>query len=547
MLRDRGSRYGTFVNGEPVTERRAEPRRSHPPRAHRRHRAGVPDRGSEGDVGTARRLGRSPTFAQMAAILNGLRALGSGRVLDGGADAGARFGARRHQGGARVRHARQRRRASSSSRWPAAAAASTLPGTSFTTSAKIPREVFTTGKSRIVGDLMDGNLAGLHDGTIAVGIRHVLCVPLQVSADGPGAAGRRHGPRDRRAVSRRPRAEHDVVAAHAGRRSRRSPRRRRLRSRARASTPSRPRRRGIDRDLRVAAEIQRALLPDAAYRGARSCDLAARRVPCRTVGGDFFDYLRARTRRRSASHSATWRARGHRRRCSRRPCRAISPRRRRSATIPAHTMTRINRRCCVGRSKPGSPPCSTASLEPDGRLSYCNAGQEPPLVVQARGEACGGSRSGGPVLGLLSQARPTSSGTATLEPGDLVVVCSDGVTEARNAAGEEFGRERLIEALAGCHGLPAGGRARRSSWAPSATFRGSAPQADDITAMVVGSRRRGKPPLARRSRPSGALRRWFEAQPRWISHTIRGGRTGRVCPAAARREPCRSNSASTAR
>ena len=46
----------------------------------------------------------------------------------------------------------------------------------------------------------------------------------------------------------------------------------------------------IDRDLRIAAEIQRALLPDPNY-DSPLCDVAAASVPCRTVGGDFFDYL----------------------------------------------------------------------------------------------------------------------------------------------------------------------------------------------------------------------------------------------------------------
>ena len=46
----------------------------------------------------------------------------------------------------------------------------------------------------------------------------------------------------------------------------------------------------IDRDLRIAAEIQRALLPEPNY-DSPVCDVAAASVPCRTVGGDFFDYL----------------------------------------------------------------------------------------------------------------------------------------------------------------------------------------------------------------------------------------------------------------
>ena len=56
----------------------------------------------------------------------------------------------------------------------------TLSGQSFATSQKIPQEVFATGQERIVADLMDGNLAGQHLGTVALGIRHVLCTPLRV-------------------------------------------------------------------------------------------------------------------------------------------------------------------------------------------------------------------------------------------------------------------------------------------------------------------------------------------------------------------------------
>ena len=62
-----------------------------------------------------------------------------------------------------------------------------MPGTSFTTSAKIPREVFQTGESRIVGDLMEGNLAGQHDGTISEGRRArfaTVALPPDIGARG---------------------------------------------------------------------------------------------------------------------------------------------------------------------------------------------------------------------------------------------------------------------------------------------------------------------------------------------------------------------------
>ncbi len=85
-----------------------------------------------------------------------------------------------------------------------------------------------------------------------------------------------------------------------------------------------------------------------------------------------------------------------------------------------------------------------ASLDPRGTLRYINAGHLPPLLVRTRAGAVvellnGG---GGPVLGLLPHAGYAAQEVA-IEPGDLIVMYSDGVAEAMNAAGEEFGAERL--------------------------------------------------------------------------------------------------------
>ena len=56
----------------------------------------------------------------------------------------------------------------------------TLSGRTFETSRKIPETVFATGQQTIVEDLLDGDLAQLHTGTVALGIRHVLCTPLRL-------------------------------------------------------------------------------------------------------------------------------------------------------------------------------------------------------------------------------------------------------------------------------------------------------------------------------------------------------------------------------
>jgi sigma-B regulation protein RsbU (phosphoserine phosphatase) len=123
----------------------------------------------------------------------------------------------------------------------------------------------------------------------------------------------------------------------------------------------------------------------------------------------------------------------------------------------------------------------------DGRLRYCNAGQEPPVVIGREGVSW--LEAGGPVLGLLPAA-VYESGTVTLEPGDLVIVCSDGVTEARNMTDDEFGRGGLVDAVRLLHGARPEVVLDRLI-AAIREFSNGAQQTDDITALVIRYRGRG--------------------------------------------------------
>ena len=120
-------------------------------------------------------------------------------------------------------------------------------------------------------------------------------------------------------------------------------------------------------------------------------------------------------------------------------------------------------------------------VSPDGRFSYCNAGQEPPLVIQCHGVRW--LETGGPVVGLLPTATYEYE-TVSLAPGDIVVIVSDGVTEARSTGNDEFGRERLLEAVQRCHGLKSDVVLDLLLSAVN-RFAAGAPQADDITALVL--------------------------------------------------------------
>ena len=238
----------------------------------------------------------------MAVLLDALRAVGSGRVLDEvlvlvldsalavtGAERG--FIMLAEAGGAlEFTLGRGRNHV-------------TLPGQTFPTSRKIPEEVFATGEPRVVADLLDADLAGDHVGTIALGIRHVLCVPLGLVryADGPAAVEppRRIGVlyldgRDRGTLlSPTTRAALETLAGEAALVIENARLYRQAIEKAR-----------LEQQMAIAADIQRALLPELHHSGRR----VRAGVPLGPLSGDWRRLLRLR---RLAGPRVRLRARRH--------------------------------------------------------------------------------------------------------------------------------------------------------------------------------------------------------------------------------------------
>ncbi len=438
LLRDLGSRYGTFVNDEQVTERALQ----HGDRL----RFGF-SRGLEvvflTDAGGPS-IERSAASAvddlrRMAALLESLRALGGGRVLDEvlqivldsaidvtGAERGFIMLAGA-DGRLEFKMGRARGKVS-------------LSGQRFATSRKIPEDVFATGDARLVSDLLDEELAGQHEGTIAVGIRHVLCVPLDLvqyvdAPDGPREP-RRIGvlyldSRERgallssTAVSALETLAHEAAAAIEHARLYRE-------SEAKAR---------LDRELAIAAEIQQALLPQA-RRTEAHFDVIGSSTPCRAIGGDFFEYV-------DQAPDAFGLALGDV--AGKGPPAALLTAMLQGMIAaqaatggPAATMARINdgliRRAVSARYA----TAFYGVLAPDGRFTYCNAGHNPPFLVGAHGTRR--LETGGLVVGLFPDV-PYDEETITLEPGDLLVLFSDGISEAFDVAGNDFGDDRILEVV----------------------------------------------------------------------------------------------------
>ena len=121
-------------------------------------------------------------------------------------------------------------------------------------------------------------------------------------------------------------------------------------------------------------------------------------------------------------------------------------------------------------------------------LTYVNAGHNPPLLFRRDTSADGVFRerrleSGGTVVGLLADAQYRKE-TLALTPGDILLAFTDGVTEARNGAEEEFGDTRL-EALVLRHPDRPAAELRDRIVSEVERFRGTTPQQDDITVVVA--------------------------------------------------------------
>jgi sigma-B regulation protein RsbU (phosphoserine phosphatase) len=122
-----------------------------------------------------------------------------------------------------------------------------------------------------------------------------------------------------------------------------------------------------------------------------------------------------------------------------------------------------------------------------GAFRYCNAGHNPPILLQADG-TCTLGRTGLP-LGILEETA-WESGSVQLAPGNALVLYTDGVTEAQARDGILFGQRRLQKVIetrrrAGtATEIPARGL-QEAVLAAVHEFVGDAPRFDDLTLMVV--------------------------------------------------------------
>jgi phosphoserine phosphatase RsbU/P len=120
-----------------------------------------------------------------------------------------------------------------------------------------------------------------------------------------------------------------------------------------------------------------------------------------------------------------------------------------------------------------------------GRFDYVNAGHNPPMLFHRPGgtEAVTRLEPGGTVVGLLEDVS-YEQGSVLVNPGDTLVFYTDGISEAMNLADEEWGEERLMDAIREWRGASAQ-ELLESLFSSATGFAGAAPQHDDMTLVVL--------------------------------------------------------------
>lgn len=237
----------------------------------------------------------------------------------------------------------------------------------------------------------------------------------------------------------------------------------------------------LARDLDQAAEIQRGLLPAGAPR-VRHLDIAGHNAPCRTVGGDYYDFF-PYGESRVAMVLGDVSGKGM-------PASLLMMGLQARVQVLieepknlAEVTTRLNRITSANCPSNRFITFFLCILDGDtGELTYCNAGHNPPIIVRASGE-CEQLKGGGPVLGILPMIEYAEY-KATLEFGDALVIYSDGVTEAADTHSEEFETDRLGAAVAQSRTEPSRMIVQHVNQAV-AEFTAGAPQSDDITLIVA--------------------------------------------------------------
>ena len=242
----------------------------------------------------------------------------------------------------------------------------------------------------------------------------------------------------------------------------------------------------LDHDLEIARDIQRILLPAEAP-AINGFQISGINVPARQVSGDYFDYIRVDDERLGVA-IADVSGKGIPASLIMAICRSVLRAEAARNPSPADVLRKVNRQLYPDIKEDMFISMAYLILDHqrDG-VTLARAGHDAPLLYKGHSQTVTPVKSPGMVVGIDSGNvfdRLTVDFTVPLERDDCLVLYTDGVTEALNTDGDEFGLDRMIQSV----------RASATDGAQTIVkriiedvrnFTGSVPQNDDITVIAI--------------------------------------------------------------
>ena len=238
----------------------------------------------------------------------------------------------------------------------------------------------------------------------------------------------------------------------------------------------------LQNELDIASQMQKSILPTI-FPDKPSYHTFANMVPAREVGGDFYDILNLDDDRVGLAiadvsdkgvHAALFMM------SSRTLLKGAAI----GTFEPGKVLHEVNNLLCENNEASMFVTVFYGVFNPSNKtLTYANGGHNPPLIVRPDGNSMPLPTTKGAILGVTPDA-PYEQNSVTLDAGDIVVLYTDGVTEAMNGDGEEFGMERLHEVFAKTPPSTAK-QANEAIFEAVHAFAGETPQSDDITCLTL--------------------------------------------------------------
>ncbi len=238
----------------------------------------------------------------------------------------------------------------------------------------------------------------------------------------------------------------------------------------------------LQNELNVASKMQQSILPTS-FPEQSSFQVFGNMEPAREVGGDFFDVIYL-DQGRIGLAIADVSDKGVPAALFMMSSRTLLKGAAIGRLEPGKVLGEVNRLLEADNNVTMFVTMLYAVFDPSsGELVYANGGHNSPIIIHADGSSTVLPLTGGIALGIMSDISYEQN-VITLSPGDVLVLYTDGVTEAMNERGEEFGMERLRGIFTDAHSNSSR-EVNQAIFEAVHAFTGAIPQSDDITCLTL--------------------------------------------------------------